>query len=87
MTADEAGGARHGDEACIPVTPAAGPVSVLGGSVPVHGGVLLDLCGLTGIVDVDATSMGRRRRTSRPPRGRGLAASTVPTARALAAVD
>jgi alkyldihydroxyacetonephosphate synthase len=45
------------NEARIPVTPAAGRSGVLGGSVPVHGGVLLDLCGLTGITDVDATSM------------------------------
>jgi alkyldihydroxyacetonephosphate synthase len=41
----------------IPVTAAAGRSGVLGGSVPVHGGVVLDLTGLSGIVDVDATSM------------------------------
>jgi alkyldihydroxyacetonephosphate synthase len=44
------------NEARIPVTPAAGRSGVCGASVPVHGGVVLDLCGLTGIVDVDAAS-------------------------------
>ncbi len=45
------------DEARIPVTAAAGRSGVCGASVPVHGGVVLDLCGLTGIVDVDDTSL------------------------------
>jgi alkyldihydroxyacetonephosphate synthase len=45
------------DEARVPVTAAAGRSGVCGASVPVHGGVVLDLCGLTGIVDVDATSL------------------------------
>ena len=45
------------DEARIPVTPAAGRSGVCGASVPVHGGVVVDLCGLTGVVDVDATSL------------------------------
>jgi len=45
------------DEARVPVTPAAGRSGVCGASVPVHGGVLLDLCGLAGIVDVDAVSL------------------------------
>jgi alkyldihydroxyacetonephosphate synthase len=45
------------NEARIPVTAAAGRSGVCGASVPVHGGVVLDLCGLTGIVDVDATSL------------------------------
>lgn len=40
----------------IPVTPAAGRSSVVGGTIPVHGGVLLDLTGLVGIAEVDATS-------------------------------
>lgn len=44
-------------EAGMPVTTAAGRSGVCGGSVPVHGGVLLDLCGLAGIRDVDTTSM------------------------------
>ncbi len=43
-------------QASVPVTPAAGRSSVVGGTVPVHGGVLLDLTALSGIVDVDATS-------------------------------
>jgi alkyldihydroxyacetonephosphate synthase len=41
----------------VPVTAAAGRSGVCGASVPVFGGVLLDLTGLTGIVDVDETSM------------------------------
>ncbi len=45
------------DRARVPVTAAAGRSGVCGASVPVHGGVLLDLCGLTGIRDVDATSL------------------------------
>jgi alkyldihydroxyacetonephosphate synthase len=45
------------DDARIPVTAAAGRSGVCGASVPVHGGVVLDLCGLTGIVDVDTTSL------------------------------
>jgi alkyldihydroxyacetonephosphate synthase len=45
------------DAARIPVTAAAGRSGVCGASVPVHGGVVLDLCGLSGIVDVDETSL------------------------------
>jgi alkyldihydroxyacetonephosphate synthase len=45
------------DDARIPVTAAAGRSGVCGASVPVHGGVVLDLCSLAGIVDVDATSL------------------------------
>jgi alkyldihydroxyacetonephosphate synthase len=45
------------DEARIPVTAAAGRSGVCGASVPVHGGVVLDLCGLSGVVDVDRTSL------------------------------
>jgi alkyldihydroxyacetonephosphate synthase len=45
------------DEARVPVTPAAGRSGVCGASVPVHGGVVLDLCGLAGIVEVDETSL------------------------------
>ena len=40
----------------IPVTPAAGRSSVVGGTIPVHGGVVLDITELSGIVSVDATS-------------------------------
>jgi alkyldihydroxyacetonephosphate synthase len=45
------------DDARVPVTAAAGRSGVCGASVPVHGGVLLDLCGLSGIVEVDETSL------------------------------
>ncbi len=45
------------NEAVIPVTAAAGRSGVCGASVPLHGGVVLDLCGVSGIVDVDATSL------------------------------
>ncbi len=45
------------NEARVPVTPTAGRSGVLGGSVPLHGGVQLDLCGLSGIVGVDDTSL------------------------------
>src|SRR4051794_29510614 len=41
----------------VPVTAAAGRSGVCGASVPVFGGVLLDLTGVAGIVDVDSTSM------------------------------
>ncbi len=44
-------------EAGVPVTAAAGRSGVCGGSVPVFGGVLLDLCGLNGIRSLDTTSM------------------------------
>jgi alkyldihydroxyacetonephosphate synthase len=45
------------NDARVPVTAAAGRSGVCGASVPVHGGVVLDLCGLAGIVDVDSTSL------------------------------
>ncbi len=45
------------DEARVPVTAAGGRSGVCGASVPLHGGVVLDLTGMAGIVDVDATSM------------------------------
>jgi alkyldihydroxyacetonephosphate synthase len=45
------------DEAHLPVTAAAGRSGVLGGSVPIFGGVVLDLCGLVGIRSVDDTSL------------------------------
>ncbi len=44
-------------EATVPVTAAAGRSGVVGGSVPVHGGVVLDLTGLVGIRDVDDASL------------------------------
>jgi alkyldihydroxyacetonephosphate synthase len=40
----------------VPVTPAAGRSSVVGGTIPVHGGVMLDLTALSGIGGVDRTS-------------------------------
>jgi len=45
------------NDARVPVTAAAGRSGVCGASVPLHGGVLLDLCGIEGIVDVDDRSM------------------------------
>ncbi len=45
------------DEAGVPVTAAAGRSGVCGASVPLHGGVVLDLCALSGIVDVDGESL------------------------------
>jgi alkyldihydroxyacetonephosphate synthase len=41
----------------VPVTPAAGRSGVCGASIPVHGGIVLDLCGLSGIVGVDDASL------------------------------
>jgi len=45
------------NEAGIPVTPAAGRSGVCGASIPVFGGVALDLTGLAGIVEVDDESL------------------------------
>ena len=45
------------NDAVVPVTAAAGRSGVCGASVPVHGGVVLDMCGLAGIVDVDDESL------------------------------
>ncbi len=44
-------------DARVPVTAVAGRSGVCGASVPVFGGVSLDLCGLSGIIDVDTTSL------------------------------
>lgn len=44
-------------DAGVPVTPLAGRSGVCGGSIPVFGGVSLDLTGLAGITDVDSTSL------------------------------
>jgi alkyldihydroxyacetonephosphate synthase len=44
-------------EATVPVTVAAGRSGVCGASIPVHGGVVLDLCGLDGIVGIDRESL------------------------------
>ncbi|MCJ7438158.1 MAG: FAD-binding oxidoreductase [Acidimicrobiia bacterium] len=45
------------NEVGVPVTAAGGRSGVCGASVPLYGGVVLDLCGLNGIVDVDTESM------------------------------
>jgi alkyldihydroxyacetonephosphate synthase len=45
------------NEAVVAVTPMAGRSGVCGGSIPVHGGVSLDLTGLEGLVAVDETSL------------------------------
>jgi alkyldihydroxyacetonephosphate synthase len=45
------------DEARVPVTAAGGRSGVCGASVPVHGGVVLDLTRLSGIVGVDDEAM------------------------------
>ena len=45
------------NDAGVPVTPAAGRSGVCGASIPLHGGVALDLCALSGIVDVDIESL------------------------------
>ncbi len=47
---------RISNETRIPVTAVAGRSGVCGASIPVHGGVVLDMTGLSGIRDVDATS-------------------------------
>ncbi len=48
---------RACNDAHVPVTAAAGRSGVCGASLPVFGGVLLDLTALSGIVGVDRTSM------------------------------
>ena len=45
------------DEAHVPVTAAAGRSGVCGSSVPLYGGVVLDLCDLRGIRSVDDASL------------------------------
>jgi alkyldihydroxyacetonephosphate synthase len=44
-------------QAGVPVTPAGGRSGVCGASVPLFGGVALDLCGLSGVGEVDTTSL------------------------------
>ncbi len=41
----------------VPVTPAGGRSGVCGASIPLFGGVALDLCGLSGLGDVDSESL------------------------------
>jgi alkyldihydroxyacetonephosphate synthase len=45
------------DKARVPVTAAGGRSGVCGASIPLFGGVALDLCGLAGIGDVDGDSL------------------------------
>jgi alkyldihydroxyacetonephosphate synthase len=45
------------NEARVPVTPIAGRSGVCGGSIPVFGGVAVDLCGIAGLGDVDSDSL------------------------------
>jgi alkyldihydroxyacetonephosphate synthase len=45
------------NEATVPVTPIAGRSGVCGGSIPVFGGVALDLTSLDGLIAVDETSL------------------------------
>ncbi|MEZ5140282.1 MAG: FAD-binding oxidoreductase [Acidimicrobiales bacterium] len=75
-------------DARVPVTPAGGRSSVVGGTVPVHGGVLLDLTELSGIEEVDATAGSSRssparsatpsRTSCRPPTGSPSATGRSP---------
>ncbi|MGH9134683.1 MAG: FAD-binding oxidoreductase [Ilumatobacteraceae bacterium] len=44
------------DESRVPVTAAGGRSGVCGASVPIHGGVVMDVTGLTGVGEVDAVS-------------------------------
>ncbi len=45
------------NEARVPVTAAAGRSGVCGGSIPVHGGITLDMTALAGLKDVDEISL------------------------------
>lgn len=56
-TAQVADVLRICNDAEIPVTAAGGRSGVCGASIPLHGGVVLDLCGLTGIRSVDEVSL------------------------------
>lgn len=44
------------NEACVPITPAGGRSGVVGASIPLFGGVLLDLTAMQGVVAVDQVS-------------------------------
>jgi alkyldihydroxyacetonephosphate synthase len=48
---------RRCNEARVPVTPTAGGSGVCGGSIPVFGGLSLDLTGLSGLHDLDEASL------------------------------
>ena len=45
------------NEAVVPVTAAAGRSGVCGGSIPVHGGIALDMTALDGLRELDETSL------------------------------
>ena len=45
------------NNARVPVTVAGGRSGCVGGTIPVFGGVSLDMCGISGIVDVDSDSL------------------------------
>ncbi len=47
---------RWASEHAVPVTPYAGGSGVVGGAVATHGGICLDLSGLTGLVELDEVS-------------------------------
>ena len=66
------------NEAGVPVTAAGGRSGVCGARVPVHGGVVLDLTGLSGIVDVD-DDVARARRARRHLRRRRSRTSCGPS--------
>jgi alkyldihydroxyacetonephosphate synthase len=55
-TDDVAAVLRWASASGVPVTPYAGGSGVVGGAVPVAGGVSLDVCGLDGLVDLDPVS-------------------------------
>jgi alkyldihydroxyacetonephosphate synthase len=48
---------RRCNDARIPVTPVAGRSGVCGAAIPIHGGIALDLTGLSGILSVDDESL------------------------------
>ena len=48
---------RACNEERVPVTPMGGRSGVCGSSIPVFGGVALDLCGLSGVTDLDTNSL------------------------------
>jgi alkyldihydroxyacetonephosphate synthase len=52
-----AGVVRVAADAAVPITAAGGRSGVCGASVPLYGGIVLDLTELAGIVDVDDTSL------------------------------
>jgi alkyldihydroxyacetonephosphate synthase len=56
-TAEVAAALRVCDDARVPVTAAAGRSGVCGASMPVHGGVVLDLTDLSGVVGVDDAAL------------------------------